>query len=221
MSDARNLRLRQTELAFLGEIGAETSHEMRNVLSVISEYAGLMEDLLALADKGRPLDQVRLKKLAGNVVRQVGKGTETMTCFSRLARTADKATATFDLAMLTATTVSLTRRHFARSNGTVHAELPDEEIAVTSSPLAVQHAIFAAIHAVLASMEDGGRVTIKLTDRGDVVAIGICGDTPAVHEFGDRIEALATALGDLDSMVEEAPAEGRPALILSIPKACP
>ena len=40
---------------------------MRNVLSVIGEYAGLLDDLLTLAEKGKALDHAQLKKLSANI----------------------------------------------------------------------------------------------------------------------------------------------------------
>ncbi len=219
MNDTPSLRVRQAELAFLGEIGSEVSHEMRNVLSVIGEYAGLMDDLLNLAEKGKPLDQARLKKLAGNVTRQVKKGTEVMERFSRFAHAADEPTATFDLTVLTDSTVSLTQRHFARSGGMVHAELPDEEIAVTSSPFTVQHALFSAIQAVLESMESEGLVMVELADRGSEAAITVFGNTPAIRALHDRIAPLSAAVDELNGRVEETSTEERPALILVLPKA--
>ncbi len=39
-------------LRFFGMINASISHEIKNVLAIISESAGLMEDLLLLAQKG-------------------------------------------------------------------------------------------------------------------------------------------------------------------------
>ena len=66
MNEDLHSRLRQEDLAFFGMMGAEVSHEMRNVLSIISEYAGLLDDLLRLAEKGKALDHVRLKKLSAN-----------------------------------------------------------------------------------------------------------------------------------------------------------
>ena len=39
------------EVAFLGRITAAFTHEMKNVLAIIKESAGLMEDLLALSQE--------------------------------------------------------------------------------------------------------------------------------------------------------------------------
>ena len=76
LSEEALRRHRAQELAFFGEIGASVSHEMRNVLSVVAEYAGLLDDLLVGAEGGKPLDPVRLKKLATGITRQVAKGAE-------------------------------------------------------------------------------------------------------------------------------------------------
>ncbi len=38
-----------SETAFMGKITAAITHEMKNVLAIIKESAGLMEDLLSVA----------------------------------------------------------------------------------------------------------------------------------------------------------------------------
>lgn len=43
------------------------SHELKNVLAIVNENAGLLDDLLLLAAKGKPLNPERLQRLAVNI----------------------------------------------------------------------------------------------------------------------------------------------------------
>ena len=44
------------DLLFFGRIGASVSHELKNVLAVMNEQAGLLGDLACMAARGMPLD---------------------------------------------------------------------------------------------------------------------------------------------------------------------
>ena len=70
MSGQPHLRVCREDLAFFGKIGADVTHEMRNVLSIVGENAGLLDDQLALAESGKALDYEKLKKLSARITRQ-------------------------------------------------------------------------------------------------------------------------------------------------------
>ena len=63
MDEKIRRQLREQNLAFFGMISAGMSHEMRNVLSIIGEYAGLLDDFLVAAERGAPLDSDKLRRL--------------------------------------------------------------------------------------------------------------------------------------------------------------
>ncbi|MGA6927645.1 MAG: hypothetical protein WBY88_18290, partial [Desulfosarcina sp.] len=56
---------------FFGEMSASISHEIKNVLAIIHENAGLLQDLLMMSEKGLPLSSERLSRLAQSILRQV------------------------------------------------------------------------------------------------------------------------------------------------------
>ena len=58
-------------LQFFGKMTASISHEIKNTLAIMNENAGLLEDLSILAERGRPLDLERVKRIAGQVTKQI------------------------------------------------------------------------------------------------------------------------------------------------------
>jgi signal transduction histidine kinase len=70
-------------IQFFGKMSASISHEIKNVLAVINENAGLLEDICFMADRGKPGDIVRLKKIAGDVKDQVRRADRIVTAMSR------------------------------------------------------------------------------------------------------------------------------------------
>ena len=76
-------------MQLFGRLTASVSHDVRNVLAVINENAGLLEDSCLLAEKGRPLDLKRVMRIATDLKQQVRRGDGITRGLSRLAHTVD------------------------------------------------------------------------------------------------------------------------------------
>ena len=64
------------EAAFMAKITASTTHEIRNVLAIVKESAGLVEDVIhSLAPRGLP-NQDKLLRAVGRIDAQVSRGAE-------------------------------------------------------------------------------------------------------------------------------------------------
>lgn len=211
-------RLREEDLAFFAKIGAGVSHDMKNVLSVIGEYAGLLDDLLVLADAGKALDHAKLKKLAASMSGQVRKGTEILERFSRFAHAADERMASFDLTALTGNIVALAQRQVTLAGCRLEAELPDEAVPVRANPFSLQHAVFFAIQMILESMEEGQLITVKLVTQGPQSLISVSGGAASLDELADRYAGLCLAVAELKGSLETRVADGVLSLTLAIPK---
>ena len=207
----------EEDLAFLGKIGAGVSHDMRNVLSIIGENAGLLDDQLALAEQGKPLDRERLKKLSSRIARQVSRGTQTMEQFSRFAHAADERKAPCDLTALGETVTALARRYAKLASCTLDVELPEETIPARHSPFRLQRAVFSAIELILESAEQGESVTMKLAARGPTAVIVVSGAAPTGGSLSSRFSQLSAVMNELGGSVETSPADGGGSLILTIP----
>ena len=82
---------------FFGEMSASVSHEIKNVLAIIKENAGLLQDMLAMNARGLPLDPERLTRLAQSIDRQVARGDGIVKNMNRFAHSADHPSETVDV----------------------------------------------------------------------------------------------------------------------------
>jgi C4-dicarboxylate-specific signal transduction histidine kinase len=211
-------RLREEELAFFGRVGADVTHDMRNVLSVIREYSGLLRDLLAAAKRRKPPDPEQLKKLSESITNQVRKGTQLMERFSRFAHATDEQTASFDLADLTKNTAALVHRPVTQAGCTLEADLPDEPIPVRSSPFSLQFAVFSGIQLILESVSKGESITIRVARQASVAVISFAGRAVADGaQTSGRIAQLSRRMKELDGSVETSSDQGMLSVNLTIP----
>jgi len=82
---------------FFGEISASISHEIKNVLAIVNENAGLLQDMVMMIEKGMPLSPERLSGLARSIVRQVNRGDRIIKDMNRFAHSADHPKETVDI----------------------------------------------------------------------------------------------------------------------------
>lgn len=211
-------RLREDELGFFAKIGADISHEMRNVLSIVNENAGLLDDQLALA-RGRKVPNLdKLKKVSERIARQVSKGVAVMECFSRFAHAADEPRATVNVVGLVGDVTVLAQRHVRNLGRTLDVTLPSEPILTTTNPFCLQHAIFLCLRMVWEAAEQGTPVNVDLAAR-DSVAVLTMSAARATGGSGlaDARAKLKVVLDELDAGVETSSLDGVLSLVLSLP----
>jgi len=217
VSGEPHLRLCREDLAFFGKIGADISHDMRNVLSIVGENAGLLDDRLALAESGTPLDHEQVKKVCGRITRQVRRGILTMERFSRFAHAADEEAASSDLTAITETVAALAERHVTLAGCKLETDLPDEAIRVKANPFVLQRAVFSAIESVLEFLESGRVVTIRLAGRGANAVVCVSGSAAGAGELSGRLSRLCAVMNELEGSVETSWDDGVLSLILTVP----
>jgi signal transduction histidine kinase len=106
----------ESGLQFFGKMTASISHEIKNVLAVINENAGLLEDLARMADEGAAIEPQRLKNMSRTVMKQVSRADAIMNNMNRLAHSVDESIKTIDLNDLLELLVALSNR-FASMRG--------------------------------------------------------------------------------------------------------
>lgn len=206
------------EVSLLGSVAIDASHDMRNVLSIISEYAGLLEDLLGPGDGRKRVDTARLRSISESIRRQVESGTMIMQRLSRFSHAADERVASFDLGALVANVAGLAARRISRSACRLETDIPEEPIPVRSEPFRIQHLIYHFVERHAGSTAEGGVVTLRLEKRGGQAAVSIAGLAPAsTGEASALTGRLASSVRDLRIDIESGRTDGVWMTVLLIP----
>jgi len=87
----------QAGVRFFSKMSASISHDIKNVLAVINENAGLLDDLCLMVARGKPLNSDRVKRLDGDIQEQVRRGDQIVTIMNRFAHSADSESMPVDL----------------------------------------------------------------------------------------------------------------------------
>jgi len=88
MENAKNL-FGYDSLAFFGRVNASISHELKNIMAIISETAGLLSDLSELASTGTPLDPDLLKSSTDSIMEEIQRGFTTIRQMNRFSHSVD------------------------------------------------------------------------------------------------------------------------------------
>jgi C4-dicarboxylate-specific signal transduction histidine kinase len=156
-----------SETAFMGKITAGVTHEMKNVLAIIKESAGLMEDLLSLAkDDSFPAREKFLKNLS-RIGNQVTRGVDLANALNQFAHSPDQPLATVDVNSLVDRLIFLCRRFALSKRVTLKSVVHDKLLPFHCEALKVQMAIFRGIDLFLNIADAGATLTIRPTARKD------------------------------------------------------
>jgi len=156
-------------IQFFGKMSASISHEIKNVLAVINENAGLLEDICFMADRGKPGDIARLKKIAGDVKDQVRRADRIVTAMSRFAHSADEPSTETDLGELTALLGLLAMRFAAMRGVEIKTLAPSDPVLVTTFPFGLLNLLWTCLDCAMTAAGPGKMVEIvaaKTTEGG-------------------------------------------------------
>ncbi len=221
MSDSKSPQTRDESIAFFGKIIAGQSHEVTNVLNIISELAGLQLDLLRVEQQDLPVNLPRLEEVTAKIQHQVNRGENIIRNVNRFAHSADLPVAVFDLKEVLESVLSLAQRSARLAQVELVSDLPLESIALESNPFCLQQAVFTCIEMALRSASDIRRVVVDYVVRGDGAEIRVTsGDQLTQDENIEHgLELLQGLLESIGGSVVKRPGD-EPAgvFLLRIPK---
>ncbi len=183
---------------FFGKMAASISHEIKNVLAIINENAGLLEDICFMAERGKPIDPDRLKRLSGSVKDQIRRADHIMTVMNRFAHSVDEATVSIDVSEVLELLVSLSAR-FVAMRGVVLEVGKPVGATITTFPFVLLNLLWLCLDYAMAVVGPGKTIELLAEKTGDGVWFRFCKlenmETDAAPLFpAEREAALGQAL---------------------------
>lgn len=193
-------------MAFMARITAGMTHELRNVLAVIGESAGLMEDVLAMTGTDPSQSRERFGRITSQILQHVERGIRLTAGLNYFAHTPEKRAAMLDVNKLLEQFVVVTTWFGREKKVSIAARQNNGFPIVESDALKVQMLIFRTLEAVVslapavrsielsASTSEGGvSISMKLGGQSD----DLSGWGSAIREGAtwSRVEESAAAVG--------------------------
>jgi len=188
------------EAAFLGKITAAFTHEMKNVLAIIKESAGLMEDLLYLNQDAAFPQKDRFVRCLTTIQAQTNRGVALSSRLNCFAHSPDEEVATVDLNKILDQVVFLSER-FARLKGvTLSLDRHETAINMVVSPLRLQMAVFGCLEYCWRSTATGGNIALSVTPKGREAIVTFCCRNPA--DAADNVEVRLSGAEAMEAIEE-------------------
>ena len=147
---------------FFGEITASISHELKNVLAIINENAGLLADMVHLGAHSVPLSTERLARMAKALAGQVRRGNQIVEGMNRFAHSADLPVERVDLGEVVAFVCSLTARLIAAKGPPPRIDCPDGPVSVSANRFFLENLIWSSLIRSMNAGAPGGTITITV-----------------------------------------------------------
>ncbi len=187
-------------LHFFGRMSASISHELKNVLAIIKENSGLLNDYVNMLAKGIPIDPERFQTVANRIDAQTGRADNIIKDLNQFAHTVDSSSKPVDLNQTLALLVALHQRPAAMRQVALEPRPADSAAMITVSPFLLLNTLGLSLSYALKSVPPGKEMTITVFKSESEA--GICfgclktladraaDEFPAEHE-----KSLLAALG--------------------------
>ncbi len=181
-------------LLFFGQISAAISHDLKNVLAIINEDAGLLQDYSLMAAQGMELDPAKVGKVAEKIQGQIKRGDSIIKNMNRFAHSVDIPECEVDYHELTSLVISLLTRIASRKCVTV--SLAESESAKgKGDPFTIQMLIAKCLELSMDSAGKDSELSINAS-KADKSIIKISGlNNPLPEDQLPGLEQLADKAG--------------------------
>ncbi len=165
----------QEELQYFGKVSASVTHELKNVLAILNENAGLLQDFAAMAEQGQPLDPERIRRLATTMMTQINRGDDIIKRMNRFAHSADEHLATVELNELVTMVLKMFERTATNRGVKTAVTSTTARVTIITDPFALETLLGSLLYRITESVPDIGTLSIEMVPVGDGGQINLSG----------------------------------------------
>ncbi len=179
-----------------GKLTASATHEFQNVLAIIRESAGLMEDVLMFTsmDNADILGE-RLGTPFSTIKKQVARGVELVSCLNGFAHTTDQPLQRVDVMVLAQRVVMLSRRLAANTGMALEIEDRATPLYLTTDAMQLQLCFYYAMESLFSVLPAGSTITLTLQGESSLSSVRFSAahpDQPLPADVVRRISETAS-----------------------------
>ena len=154
-------KIERKEVVFFGKITAGITHEIKNVLAIIQESSGLMEDILAVTEDDTFPNKDKFKKSLNRILGQIQRGIDITTRLNRFSHSPDQGLVSVDLNEISGQMILLASRFARLKNVVLEFSPSDPPLIIRTDPVALEMALFESIEIILVLITSGGKIMLS------------------------------------------------------------
>ncbi|MCK7577495.1 MAG: hypothetical protein MZV65_17955 [Chromatiales bacterium] len=187
------------------------------MLAILNEHAGLLQDFVAMAAQGRPLDVERIRQLSEGMLKQIGRGDTIARNMNRFAHTADHERATADLAGLVELSVQMFGRTASARGVTVQVRAPGQPMMIATHPFVLETLLGKLLDRPTGTAFGISSVEIGLGWQGPLAQVRVPGLAACAGPVAGllAVDEVKLLVAVLDAVIEFDDASG--ALVITLP----
>jgi signal transduction histidine kinase len=149
------------DLAFFGKVNASISHELKNILAIISEAAGLLQDLTEMANKGQKIELEMLQTCSQDIVEEIQRGFATIKQMNKFSHSVDDPAKKVNLVDVVDLMIALAKL-LSFASKVRFDPLPEDTSVVLTCPIRLQNLIYRALVFAFESSGPDGRIEVAI-----------------------------------------------------------
>lgn len=186
-------------LEFFGRVSASISHELNNVVSIIDQVAGLLEDSLYAQQQGQPINPEQLARIHQKITHQTQRGVKIIKRLNKFSHTVDYPECKFDLKDLTRNFIEICERFADLQRVSLKTELVEGKVEINGSPFLIQQLLFYLIHSSISNSDKRDPIAIALSVEQNKavlqITVSVEDSTKLETEWMSKASDLADSLG--------------------------
>jgi C4-dicarboxylate-specific signal transduction histidine kinase len=166
------------EVALMGRMTAGMTHELKNVLAIIKESAGLLHDILGLSKGDTVPKRDQLEKVASRIQAQVARGNEQLASLNWLAHSVSDRGAAVGIHELSSQIWKLMQRFARLKQVELVVEPSEPDVTIHTNVPRLLVVLVTCVEYYLNRESPNGRVVLRSGGTGDEASLGIAPGPP-------------------------------------------
>lgn len=159
--------LPENQTRFFGVITAETTHELNNVLAIIRESAGLIQDIIRLSGSHSFTRRNTVVDCLDAIERNIQRGTDLLGCLNQFAHSPEQDSVDLDPRNIIERMIRLCNRSCRRKGVDIQLSDIDPGLTLKTDPFLFQMLIYTAFRVCLDTLEGPGEIRIDFFNDRD------------------------------------------------------
>jgi len=162
---------------FFGKTNRLISHELKNILAIISETMGLLDELAELSENGMKLTPARLRSMSGSLIEEVERANAVIRCMNTFAHSVDEFIREVDLNEAVALTIQLIKLNPIGKAVKIEF-LENGSHMIYTSPFFLENLLYHAFYFALSAAAAQKHIRVSLFADSNNAGVEISGIAP-------------------------------------------